>query len=418
MIMSNYKMAEANNRIIPTEDKIFGINQAAKKMAAEIGEDKVINATIGSLLDDNGNLVILSSVVDVLKGLTPNDYANYAPIAGTPEFIKAINRAAFGSYIPKAYTETVATPGGTGAIRNTIQNYSKRGDQVLTSDWYWGPYSTIAQDIERTIVTYPLTDDNGKFNIPAFESKVNELLTKQGRLVIILNTPAHNPTGYSLDLEDWNNVISVLKDAVSDGNKKLTLLVDVAYIDYAGDEEDNRKFFPLLEGLPENILVVIAYSLSKSYTMYGMRSGAMICITGNKEIAEEFKTVCSFSARGTWSNCNRAAMATLANIYADDDLLAKVTNERRQYCEMLLRRGKAFQEAANAISLATVPFDAGFFVTVLSENAEAVGLELQKEGIFTVPFGKGLRVSIASISEERCRSLPPIILKAIKKING
>jgi aromatic-amino-acid transaminase len=236
--------------------------------------------------------------------------------------------------------------------------------------------------------------------------------------VIILNTPAHNPTGYSLDLEDWNNVIRVIKDSVSDGKKKLTLLVDVAYLDYAGDEEENRKFFPLLEGLPDNILVVIAYSLSKSYTMYGMRSGAMICMTGNKEIAEEFKTVCSFSARGTWSNCNRSAMATLSNIYSDDDLLAKVTNERRQYCEMLLRRGKAFQDAANEISLDTVPFDAGFFVTVRCENAEAVGLELQKEGIFIVPIGKGLRVSIASVSEDKCRSLPPRILKAINKING
>lgn len=416
--MSNYKMAEVNHRIIPTEDKIFGINQSAKKMAAEIGEDKVVNATIGSLLDDDGNLAILSSVAKVIKNLTSNDYANYAPIAGTPDFIKAINRAAFGNYLPKAYTETVATPGGTGAIRNTIQNYSKRGDQVLTSDWYWGPYNTITQDIERTIATFTLTDDKGRFNAVSFESKVNELLSKQGGLVIILNTPAHNPTGYSLDLEDWNNVIRVIKDAVTDGKKKLTLLVDVAYLDYAGDEGENRNFFPLLEGLPDNILIVIAYSLSKSYTMYGMRSGAMICMTGNKEIADEFKTVCSFSARGTWSNCNRAAMAALSNIYADDTLLAEVTNERQLYCKMLLQRGKAFQEAANEVSLDMVPFVAGFFVTVRCENAEAIGLELQKEGIFTVPVGKGLRISVASIPEIKCKSLPPVISQAIKKING
>ncbi|MDD4565283.1 MAG: aminotransferase class I/II-fold pyridoxal phosphate-dependent enzyme [Eubacteriales bacterium] len=416
--MSNYKMAEANHRIIPTEDKIFGINQSAKKMAAEIGADKVVNATIGSLLDNDGNLVILSSVVEVLKSLTPNDYAEYAPITGTPDFIKAINRAAFGSYVPNAYTATVATPGGTGAIRNTIQNYSKRGDQVLTSDWYWAPYNTIAQDIERTIATFTLTDDKGKFNAVSFESKINELLSKQDGLVILLNTPAHNPTGYSLDLEDWNNVIRVTKNAVADGKKKLTLLVDVAYLDYAGDEEENRKFFPLLEGLPENILVVITYSLSKSYTMYGMRSGAMICMTGNKEIADEFKTVCSFSARGTWSNCNRAAMATLSHIYADNNLLSKVTKERQQYCKTLLQRGKSFQEAANEVSLNMVPFVAGFFVTVRCENAEAVGLELQKQGIFTVPVGKGLRVSIASIPEEKCKSLPPLISQAIKNVNG
>ncbi|MDD4122338.1 MAG: aminotransferase class I/II-fold pyridoxal phosphate-dependent enzyme, partial [Eubacteriales bacterium] len=365
--MSNYRMAEANHRIIPLEDKIFGINQKAKKMAAEEGSEKVINATIGSLLDDNGNLVILSSVVEVLKNLTSLDYAEYAPIAGTPDFIKAIKRAAFGSYVPRAYTEVVATPGGTGAIRNTIQNYSKRGDQVLTSDWYWGPYSTIAQDIERTIATFTLTDDKGKFNAVSFESKVKELLSIQDGLVVILNTPAHNPTGYSLDLEDWNNVINIIKNAVADGKKKLTLLVDVAYLDYAGDEEEYRKFFPLLEGLPENILVVVAYSLSKSYTMYGMRSGAMICMTGDKEIADEFKTVCAFSARGTWSNCNRAAMATLARIFSDEILLSKVTHERQAYCKMLVQRGKSFQKSANDVGLNMVPFDAGFFVTVRCE---------------------------------------------------
>ena len=416
--MSNYKMAEANNRVIPVEDKIFGINQKAKEMAARVGADKVVNATIGSLLDDDGNLVILSSVVEVLKNLTPIDYADYAPIAGTPEFIKSIKKAAFGSFVPKAYTEAVATPGGTGAIRNTIQNYSKRGDQVLTSDWYWSPYSTIAQDIERSITTYTLFNEEGKFNVVSFESKIKELLSKQDDLIIILNTPAHNPTGYCFTLEDWNKIINVVSSAAADKTKKLVLLVDVAYLDYAGDEEEHRKFFPLLDNFPANILVVVAYSLSKSCTMYGMRSGAMICMTQDKEIADEFKTVCAFSSRGTWSNCNRAAMATLSNIYADEELLAKVTQERQGYCKMLVERGHTFANAAKEIGLKTVPFEAGFFVTVPCKNADEVGLELQKEGVFTVPVGKGLRVSIAAISQERCRTLPPIMKKAIDKVNG
>jgi len=413
-----YKMAEANNRVIPVEDKIFGINQKAKEMAAREGADKVVNATIGSLLDDEGNLVILSSVVEVLKNLTPIDYADYAPIAGTPDFIKSMKRAAFGSYVPKGYTEAVATPGGTGAIRNTIQNYSKRGDQVLTSDWYWSPYSTIAQDIERSITTYTLFDAEGRFYAASFEGKIKELLAKQDGLVIILNTPAHNPTGYSFTLEDWNKIIKIINDAAADSSKKITLLVDVAYLDFAGDEEEHRKFFPLLDDFPPNILVVVAHSLSKSCTMYGMRSGAMICITQDKEIADEFKTVCSFSSRGTWSNCNRAAMATISSIYADEELLAKVTRERQAFCQMLLDRGNAFAKAAEEAGLKTVPFQAGFFVTVPCENADAVGLELQKEGIFTVPVGKGLRVSVASISEEKCKMLPAAMKKAIDKVNG
>lgn len=415
--MANYKMAESNSRVIPLEDKIFGISQRAKQMIQAEGANKVVNATIGSLLDDDGKLVILSSVVDVLKNLTPVDYADYAPIAGTPDFIQTVKKAAFGNYVPKAYTEAVATPGGTGAIRNTIQNYSKRGDQVLTSDWYWSPYSTIAQEIERSITTYTLFDEGGQFNISSFDSRVQELLQKQDGLVIIINTPAHNPTGYTMTLEDWDKIIASIKSAAKSGNKKITLLVDVAYLDFAGDPEEYRKFYPKLENLPDNILVVIAYSMSKGFTMYGMRSGAMICMTNDKEIADEFKVVCSFSCRGTWSNCTRASMAVLSNIYKDQELLDKVDAERETHCRMLVKRGKTFQKSAQDAGLKIVPFDSGFFVTVPCENAEEVGLELQKSGIFTVPIGKGIRVSVASISEERCKKLPAKILEAIKTIN-
>ena len=69
--MSDYILAKQNGRTIPLEDKIFGISSRAKAMIAEKGADKVINATIGSLLDDEGKLVVLSSVVDTMKTLNP-----------------------------------------------------------------------------------------------------------------------------------------------------------------------------------------------------------------------------------------------------------------------------------------------------------------------------------------------------------
>ena len=76
--MTEYILARKNGRNIPQEDKIFGISNRAKAMIQEKGADKVINATIGSLLDDNGELVVLSSVDRVFKHLSPKDYADYA----------------------------------------------------------------------------------------------------------------------------------------------------------------------------------------------------------------------------------------------------------------------------------------------------------------------------------------------------
>ena len=410
--MEEMIFASPQGRNIPKEDKIFGINNRAKAMIAEEGKEKVVNATIGALLDDDGELIVLSSVNDVFKKLSPKEFAEYAPISGTPEFKKAVKQDALRGYEPKGFVEASATPGGTGAIRNTIANYTDRGDSVLVADWYWSPYGTIAAEQGRKVETFAFFNDERKFNADDFKVKAESLLSKQQRLVIILNTPAHNPTGYSLTTEDWNNVKTVLESLPAD--KKITLLVDTAYIDFAGDEEEYRSFLPILEEMPENVLTLISHSLSKAYTLYGMRCGALICLAKTEEIAEEFKRVCEFSSRASWSNCARAPQAILSKIYSDPELKAKVFEERQGYREMLLRRGRAFEKAAAECGLEMVPFDAGFFASIPCSNPDEVAARLEKEGIFLVPLAKGLRVSVASVSEEVCCSLPARILAAMK----
>ncbi len=407
--MGEFILARQNGRKIPKEDKNFGISNRAKKMMAERGADKVINATIGSLVDDEGNLIVLSSVDEVFKTLEPVDYADYAPIGGTAQFREAVKKAVFGSYEPKGYTEAVATPGGTGALRNVISNYSEHGDKVLTTDWHWAPYNTIAGEIGRSVEVFDLFTEDRKFNVQSFGAKVNALLDVQSSLVVILNTPAHNPTGYSLTLDDWNSVAEVLKGV----SKPVALIVDAAYIDFAGDETEYRKFLPVLETLPENVLPVIAYSLSKTFTLYGTRCGAMICIAKTEEIAAEFKKVCEFSSRGTWSNSTKAAQVILSRIYDDPQLLAKVSAQRAHYRDMLIARGRAFEEEAAKVGLEIVPFDAGFFVSIPCDNPDAVSAKLEEQGLFIIPLAKGLRVSVASISEEKCRKIPAMIKTAM-----
>lgn len=402
--MSEFIFAAGHGRKIPKEDKIFGINNRAKAMIAAEGKDKVVNATIGALLDDEGELIVLSSVNDVFKSLDPKDYGEYAPISGTPGFREAVKKDAFGTYEIKSFTEAVATPGGTGGIRNTIDNFSDPGDKVLTADWFWSPYNTIAGELGRSMTTFRLFNENREFDAEDFEKRVNELLETQERLVIILNTPAHNPTGYSLTLDDWAKVAAALERTPK--TKKITLLVDVAYLDFAGERDKCREFLPVLDEMDEHILPIIGHSLSKSYTLYGMRCGAMICMAKSREVADEFKSVCEFSSRGSWSNCNRAPQVILTKIYDDPQLLEKVHAERGQFRDMLLKRGKAFEKAAAEIGLEIVPFDAGFFTSIPCDNPDEICAKLEKQGIFTVPLAKGVRVSVASVAEDKCRELP------------
>jgi len=409
--MAINSMAAYNGRTIPKEDKVFAASGRAKAAIAEYGKDAVINATIGSLLDDEGKLVVLSSVEKTVKTLDAADYAEYAPIAGTEGFKKAILRAAFGDYKINSYTAVVATPGGTGAIRNTIANYSCPGDRVLTHNWHWAPYTNIAVEMGRSLEHFEMFDENGKFNIADFDYKVNKLLKNQEHLVIIINTPANNPTGYSLNMDDWYGIKAVLDNVKLE--KRVALLVDVAYIDFAGEEKETREFLKVIDNLRANILPIVAYSASKTFTLYGFRCAAMICLAHNPEVAEEFARVCTYSSRASWSNSPRAPQTVIEKIFADEKLLEEVSAERKVDRDMLLARGRAFDEEAAKVGLEIVPFNAGFFVTIPYAEPDKLAAALEKKNVFLIPIGGGVRVSVASVSEEVCRKLPAIIKETI-----
>lgn len=409
--MSEFLMAEQNHRVIPEEDVIFGISSRANKMIKERGVDNVVNATIGMLLDDDGKLVVLSAVAATYRQLEDAEFAQYAPIGGTPGFRKAVQKAVFRSFQPEHEVRVVATPGGTGSLHNAVANYSRAGDCILTTDWHWSPYNSIAAEARRNIETFHLFNEEGKFGVASFKKKVKFLLEEQDSLLIILNTPAHNPTGYAMTDEDWNNVKEVLSDIPKD--KKVTLFVDIAYIDFAGDEKKYRSFLPILDTFPKNVFPILGWSASKTMTGYGMRCGAMLCMAPNEAIADEFVRVCEFSCRATWSNSPKAGQVVMEKIFSDDDLLAEVRRERAEIRDLLIRRGKAFEQAAAEAGLDILPFDNGFFATIPCVNAKEVSMKLESQGIFLVPLAKGLRVSIASITEDKCRMIPAKVMAAM-----
>ncbi len=407
-------MAAFNGRDIPERDRNFTAVGNAKAAIAKKGKEAVVNATVGALYDDDANLVVLDSVARTFRELSGTDFAEYAPIAGTPGFREAVRKAAFGSYEPKSYVGIVATPGGTGSISNAVDNYSCPGDRILTHNWYWGPYGNIASEQGKSLETFEMFDEEGRFNIADFEYKVSKLLRNQEHLVIILNTPASNPTGYSLSMDDWYGVKRVL-DGV-DLEKKVTLIIDAAYIDFAGEMDEVRAFLPVIDNLRGNILPVIAYSASKTFTMYGARCAAMLCLAHTPEVAAEFEKVCSFFARTAWSNSPRAPQTVIEKIYSDPELLKETDDERRHWRDMLLARGHAFENAAAECGLEIVPFRAGFFVTIPYKDPDALINALGKKDIFLIPVNGGVRVSVAAVAEDKCRMLPAVIKETIAEL--
>lgn len=379
-------------------DVVFSALKRANEAIAKYGLANVVNATIGAICDEEEKFVSLSSVENYYRQLSTEDLMNYAPIAGLPEYLKAATDFTFMGYQPEGtYTGAVATPGGSGAVRHVFFNYLEDGQKALIPDWFWGPYRTIAQEHKRGIETYQMFDENNQFILTSIKEKTQELLRNQDNLVVVFNTPGHNPTGYTINNEEWTELLDFFKACAQDEKKKITLLLDIAYIDYAGTVEETRSFMRLFKGLPPNILITFAFSMSKSYTMYGMRSGAVIGLSSYPEIADEFAKINSFSSRAVWSNNTRGPQRLLADVQANPELKAAIDQERKSYYDLMVKRADIFLKEAAEVGLQALPYRGGFFITVPVEDPKAIAAKLEEKNLFVVPLAKGLRIAICAV---------------------
>ena len=409
----------AKHSIWPREkDIIFDLSGRAQRAEKNIGRENVINATIGALMDDYGRLITLDTVYSEYKNLENAEISAYAALEGQPDYLEAVKKVVFKGYMPNSYIRAVASPGGSGAIKLATWNYTNPGDEVLTSDWFWSPYVSITEEIGRTVGTYELFDENNNFNFKSFKKEFLRIADKQERIFTILNTPAHNPTGYSISDNEWDKIIGLSKEVSVNKEKKIILFVDIAYIDFASDDNASRMFFEKFSNLPENVLVIVGFSMSKGFTAYGMRMGAAVCITSSENVAEEFYYACVHSCRANWSNCNRGAMAILSNIVNNSEKFKKYNEEKNTYKEMLKRRANAFVEEAEKVGLDILPYRDGFFVSIPCENSREVCEELTKDNVYMVPLKAGLRFAVCAVNENKCKIAPSIIKNALEYVKS
>ncbi|MCR5833556.1 MAG: aminotransferase class I/II-fold pyridoxal phosphate-dependent enzyme [Selenomonadaceae bacterium] len=395
------------------KDAIFDANQACNEAIKIHGADAVTNATIGVVLNEDGKLATLPTVEKTFRAMDFADMVAYAPISGLPAYLDAAIDLTFADNKPDAKFGAIATAGGTGAIHHAIANYAERGDAVLTSDWCWGTYNVICTETGKRLETFKLLDAELNFNISDFAVKVDSLLKKQKSLLVVINTPAHNPTGYALTDSEWDKVLDVLKAQASVG-KNISLLVDVAYIDFAGEKNATRAFMKKFSDLPENLFVMVAFSMSKSFTFYGQRTGALIGISPDEKVIEEFKDVGKFSSRAAWSNINRGAQAVLIKMTADKNLMPVYEKERDNLYQMVARRAEVFVKESKDCGLQIVPYRGGFFIAVPAENPAVVCKKLHDDLIFAVPLKLGVRVAACSTSFEKMHGVAEKILRAMK----
>jgi aromatic-amino-acid transaminase len=390
----------------PGDDPIFALNREATQRRAT-GE-KIINATVGALLEDDGSLAVLPSVVEAIREVPPLKAAAYAPIAGVPEFLSAVTRDLLGGTALADQAVACSTPGGTGALRHALSIFLDHRQSMVTSSFYWGPYATLADEHERGVVTFNTFADHGGIDLAAFERTLAETAEKQGRLLVFLNDPCHNPTGYSMTRDEWTAVSGIVREQSQ--RVPTAVLADVAYLAYARDQ---KSFLAHLEPLTDKAAVLFAWSGSKAFTQYGARIGALIACTADANTRNAIGRALAWACRGTWSNCNAAGQHAVARCLSDATLRARVDGERDRLRALLDARVEAFNRAAEGTALRYPRYDGGFFVTVFARDAKAAAEKLKARGVFTVPQAGALRVALCSVAQADVPALVAALDEAV-----
>ena len=397
------------------EDAIFKVSGECKKAIEKFGKEKVINSTLGTLIDDDGNIIAFDSVYDTLKNMDKKDIASYGAIEGDKDFLDLVIEKCFGKYKPNGFIKSVATAGGSGAVRHTFWTLSGRGDYVICPNWYWPAYATMCEEYDREFLTYEFLNENFEFNLEEFTKALDFSLEKKDRALCVFNSPANNPTGFSIEDSMWDKILKIINKRAVDG-KYITILLDVAYIEFAGDGRQ-KKFFQKFGDLPENIITTVAYSMSKSYTAYGLRSGACIIISSSEKIANQAFDSMKHSNRAIWSNITHAGMNILVDLEKDEKKKKSYEEELEFYRIMLEKRAEAFVENAKEVGLITLPYFGGFFISIPCKNSKEVSEKLKEKNMYIVANKEGLRFAVCAVSEEKCKISPKLIKEAMDEIN-
>ena len=400
----------------PIVDTVFAIVKKAKEAKQEIGEENVVDATIGSLYDEHGKIVAFDSVFSTLKQLPNEVMAAYAgSFTGNPNYREHVYDWVVGdrSALPHS---VIATPGGTGAVSITVSETLDEGETLIIPEICWGSYSLMASMDNLKTKSYALFDGD-HFNIASLKETCEEVMKTQNKLVIVINDPCHNPTGYSLSQREWDEVIDYLNEC---GKKvPVVLLNDIAYIDYSYRGKAARDYIKTFDRISEHVFVVIAFSISKSMTSYGMRCGAAILMAQKEESVREVEIVFEKAARAIWSNVNNAAMENFVTVVTDNK--AAYEAEKDEYVDLLKERSDIFTSEADACGLEYYPYKEGFFVTVKIEDnnvRNAYHEALMKEHIYTVMVNKGIRVAVCSLPVEKCKGLAARMKKILDEVTA
>ncbi len=193
----------------------------------------------------------------------------YSHSAGNESYRKGLAKYYKSIGVEVDHTQMLITTGGSEAITIAFMATLNPGDEVIIPEPFYANYNGFATQAGVVVVpvTANITDD---FALPSI-SEFEKAITPKTRGIVICNP--NNPTGYLYSKAELEQLCTIIK------KHDLYLFSDEVYREFCYD--GNEHFSAMnLQGIDQN--VILLDSVSKRYSMCGVRIGALI--TRNKDV--------------------------------------------------------------------------------------------------------------------------------------
>jgi len=233
--------------------------------------DTKIDLGVGVYKDASGLTPVMRAVKAAEKTLWESQTTKtYTGLAGEPGFNAAMVEMILGpGFADRA--ASVATPGGTGAIRQALELIRLAAPRatVWLSNPTWPNHPSIIKYLGMTMAEYRYFDAETRG--VDFAGLLEDLGRVAAGDVVLLHGCCHNPTGANLTTDQWAAVADLL------ATRGAIPFIDLAYQGFGdGLEADAAATRMIAARFPE---VLIAASCSKNFGIYRERTGVLIALT-------------------------------------------------------------------------------------------------------------------------------------------
>ncbi|MGC1430466.1 MAG: amino acid aminotransferase, partial [Albidovulum sp.] len=217
---------------------------------------------------------------------------SYTGLAGDPAFNAALAGLVLGGSVGADRISSVATPGGTGAVRQAFELIRMASPKatVWVSDPTWPNHLSILRYLGMPVRLYRYFDAESR--AVDFAAMMADLGAAKPGDVVLLHGCCHNPTGANLTGPEWQAVAALLEKTGA------VPMIDIAYQGFGdGLQEDAAGARLIAARLPE---VLIAASCSKNFGIYRERTGALIALS-NPPQRDQTQATLAFLNRQNYS---------------------------------------------------------------------------------------------------------------------